>query len=175
MKVKYDTDNKKAFQIFNDSMGVALNKNNIIKSKKVKYINYLAYEVICLIIATIFLGMALLLTFTYFSYLSIIISLIATASFIYIVLSAAYPLLFMQSFKITNETLLEINEKGLTYYFDSDEYITLGWTHIRALVYGKYSLNFITDEFYYFYLDKSKRKEILEAIKKYNDSLVIIK
>ena len=41
MRIKYNIKNGNSFKVFNDSMGVALNRENIIRGKKVKYLSYL--------------------------------------------------------------------------------------------------------------------------------------
>ena len=175
MRIKYNIKNKNSFKVFNDSMGVALNRENIIRGKKVKYLNYLSISVLELLISIIFLGLMLLLNYNYTCTLSLVLIAIATLLFIYMVINILYPLLFTTCFVLKEENELEINEKGVSFYFDDDQCYTLGWTHIRALAIGKYSINFLTDDSYYFYLDRKYQSEVLKAIKVYNNSLLILK
>lgn len=175
MRIRYNIKNKDSFKVFNDSMGIALNRENIIRSKKVKYLSYLTVSILELIISISFLGLMLLLNYTYTYTLSMILVAVATILFIYLMFTILYPLLFATCFVIKEENELEINEKGVSFYFDDDQCYTLGWTHIRALAIGKHSINFLTDESYYFYLDKKHQAEVIKAIKEYNDSLLIIR
>ncbi len=174
MRIRYSVKNNNSFKVFNDSMGIALNRENIIRSRKVKYLSYLSVSLLELSISFLFLLLMIVLNYTLYCTLSIFLTTFATLLFIFMIISVLYPLLFATCFILSEENELEINENGISFYFDDDQYYTLGWTHIRALVVGKYSLNFITDEKYYFYLDKKYRKQVREAIAKYNESLLII-
>ena len=175
MKIKYNVKSKNNFKVFNDSMGIALNRESIIRNRKVRYLGYLKASVIELEIALLFLCLMIIVQYTYPCTLSTFLTIFATISFIVMIISVLYPLLFATFFTSRDENELEINEKGISFYFDDDQCITLGWTKIRALVIGKYSMNFITDEPYYFYIDKKYRLEVIKAIKEYNKSLLIIK
>ncbi len=175
MRVEYNVKNKNSFKVFNDAMGVALNRENIIRGKKVKYLSYLSASILEIIIALMFLILMLTLTKAYYCTLSIVLVFIATLLFIFMILNILYPLLFASWIIFREENELEIDEKGISFYFDDDQYYTLGWTHIRALIIGKHSLNFITDDKFFFYFDKKYRNDILSAIKEYNESLLIIK
>lgn len=175
MRIKYNIKNGNSFKVFNDSMGIALNRENIIRGKKVKYLSYLTISILELLISMLFLGLMLLLNYSYSCTLSLILIVIATLLFIYIMINILYPFLFATCFVIKEENELEINEKGVSFYFDDDTCYTLGWTHIRALAIGKYSINFLTDDSYYFYLDKKYQGAVIKAIKEYNESLLIIK
>ena len=175
MRIKYNIKNGDNFRVFNDSMGVALNRENIIKGKRVKYLSYLTISILELFISLVFLGLMILLNYNYPCTLSIVLIVIATLLFIYMMLSILYPLLFATCFVLREENELEINEKGISFYFDDDQCYTLGWTHIRALAIGKYSINFLTDDSYYFYLDKKYLAVVEKALKEYNSSILIIK
>lgn len=175
MRIKYNIKNGNSFRVFNDSMGIALNRENIIRGKKVKYLNYLTISVLELLVTILFLGLMLLLNYNYSCTLSIVLIIAATLLFIYMMISILYPLLFATCFVLKEENELEINKKGVSFYLDDDQCYTLGWTHIRALAIGKYSVNFLTDEPYYFYLDRKYQAEVIKAIKEYNSSLLIIK
>lgn len=175
MKIKYRVKDKNSFKVFNDSMGLALNRENIIRSKNVKYLSYLLVSILEIMICLIFLGMMIILCESYPCALSIFLVYFATILSIFMIISVLYPLLFASLVMLREENELEINENGIAFYLDDDQYILLGWTHIRALVIGKKSLNFITDNLYYFYLDKKHKDEILKAVKEYNESLLIIK
>ena len=52
MRIKYNIKNKNSFKVFNDSMGIALNRENIIRSKRVKYLSYTTISILQLIIVT---------------------------------------------------------------------------------------------------------------------------
>lgn len=175
MRIKYNIKNKNSFKVFNDSMGIALNRENIIRSKRVKYLSYTTISILQLIIVTTFLTLTLIINNLYYCRLSIFLTCLATLAFIFMIINILYPLLFATCFVLRDENELEINEKGISFYLDDDQCITLGWTHIRALAIGKYSLNFLTDDFYYFYLDKKYRHEVIKAVKEYNESLLIIR
>ncbi len=175
MRIKYNEQNKSSFKVFNDSMGIALNRNNIIRSKKAKYMDYALLAMLELFVATIFLVLMIILNTVFPCKLSVFLAYFAITLLFFIILSILYPLIFTTCFILKDENELEINEKGITFYLDDDQYVTLGWTHIKALVIGKYSMNFITDNLYYFYLDKKYKKELLNVLKEYNDSLLIIK
>ena len=40
MKISYNMKNSNIFKMLNDSMGISLYKDNILKSRKLKYIKY---------------------------------------------------------------------------------------------------------------------------------------
>lgn len=175
MRIKYNVHNKNRFKTFNDSMGVALNRKNIIESRKLKYMKYTTASIMQVCISFVFLGLMLILLNVQYCLMSVILVWVAVLTTIFMVLNVLYPLIFATLFIGREQNELEINEKGISFYFEDDECITLGWTHVKALIIGKYSLNFITDDFYYFYLDKKYRKQVIDAIKEYNESLLIIK
>lgn len=175
MRIKYNIKNSNSFKVFNDSMGIALNRENIIRGKKVKYLSYLTVSLLELLIVIIFLGLMLLLNSSYPCTFSFVLIIVATLLFIYMMINILYPFLFATCFVLKEENELEINEKGVSFYFDDDSCYTLGWTHIRALAVGKYSINFLTDDSYYFYLDRKYQADVIKAIKEYNKSLLIIK
>lgn len=175
MKIKYDLKREKNFKVFNDSLGVALNRNNILRSKKVKYMNYLTMVILELLVSTIFLSLMILLTYRYYCLLSICLTIFGAGALIYVIINASIPLLFANCFFRKDEGELEVNEKGITFALDDEEALTIGWTHFKGVIVGRHSINLVTDYKYYFYFDKKYDKEIIEAVKKYNQSIIIVK
>lgn len=175
MRIKYNVKNKNNFKIFNESMGIALNRKNIIESRKLKYMKYTTISFLELLMTTIFLGLMLILFKYQPSFISTTLVFFAMLLVIYMLVTIVYPLLFVTFITKKDQNELEINENGISFYFEYDECITLGWSHVEALIIGKNTLNFITDDFYYFYLDKKYKKQVIDAINQYNESLLIIK
>ena len=66
MRIKYNIKNKNSFKVFNDSMGIALNRENIIRSKRVKYLSYTTVSILQLIIVITFLILILIINNLYY-------------------------------------------------------------------------------------------------------------
>lgn len=175
MKIKYDLKKGNRFKVFNDSMGVALFSKSILENKKVKYLNYFTLVFLELLIGGTFLGLMLILLCRIYCILSLLLTAFALVSFIYILFNSLTPLICAAYFLTRDEGELKIDKKGVSFSIDDDESITIGWSRIKGIIIGKHSINFITDEKYYFYLDKSNKKEVIDAIKKYNETIRIVK
>ena len=175
MKIKYTMNRRNILKVFNDSLGVALNRENILRSKNVKYINYLTFVILELLICSIFLSLMIFLTFYFYCLLSICLTIFGLCALIYVMISTMIPLIFATCFFRRDDVEIEINEEGITYTLDDDETLTLGWSHFKGVIVGKHSVNLITDYKYYFYFDKEHQKEIIDAVKKYNDSIIVVK
>ncbi len=175
MKVQYQTDRSKMLKVFNESLGISLNKENILRNKKLKYINYITFMLLEFLICTIFLLLMFLVDWQYNNLLSKGFVLFGLVGLILIFVNSLSPILLTNCFFRRDKVELQIDKEGITFTLDDDQLLTTGWSHIKGVIIGKYSLNIITDYPYYFYFEKEHKKEILDAIKKYNDSIRIVK
>ncbi len=175
MKISYNMKDSNLFKVLNDSMGVSLYKENILKSRKLKYMKYFNVMFLITIIEILFLSLMLVLEKMYPCFLSLVLVALATAILIYSLIKWTKPIIFSLCFTKYEQGEIEISEKGIAFPFDEDITFNLGWSHIKGIIVGKESLNFVTDYEYYFYLDKKYKKEVEEAVKAYNKSLIIVK
>ena len=84
-------------------MGIALNRENIIRSRKVKYLSYLSVSLLELSISFLFLLLMIVLNYTLYCTLSIFLTTFATLLFIFMIISVLYPLLFATCFILSEE------------------------------------------------------------------------
>lgn len=175
MKISYNMKNSNIFKMLNDSMGISLYKDNILKSRKLKYIKYFTAMLLVTVIELVFLSMMIVLSKLYPSFISLTLVAVATTILIYSIIKWTKPIIFSLCFTKYETGEIEITEKGIAFPFDDDITFNLGWSHIKGIIIGQESLNFITDYDYYFYLDKKYKKEVIDAIKLYRPNLIIVK
>ena len=70
--------------------------------------------------------------------------------------------------------ILEFNEIGITDISNTGIIVTMPWEKIEALVLGKYTATFITSEQLFYFINVSTKENVLKAVKKYNNKLLII-
>ena len=175
MTVKYQLTKGNYLKIFNDALGVSIFRDKILRNRKVKYMGFFSTTSLQVILSLVFLFLMLLLTTSYYTFLSFFLFCFALTCFIYVILNAMLPLLCVFFFTRSDEGELKVDKDGITFGLDNDLGLKVGWTHIRGVVVGKSSVNIILDYHYFFYFDKKYKNEIIKAIREYNESLLIIK
>lgn len=171
MKIKSNIK-KNYFTCMNESMGVNLNKNYILKYKKntdYTYTEHTLYvTIIILLVSAIF---AILRT-----NLSIFLSMMAIfCAALYLLAVFIVVLMGYRGRKKVNfKNEVEINEHGIT---DASYYgikMTLNWDQIEAIVVRKNTVVILTNTPIYFYFDKNKKKDIINTSKKYKEDILVI-
>lgn len=175
MKIKYNIKDDKPLRRYNESMGIALFKDSILKNRKLKFIKYTTVAFIELLVALIFFAMTLILSNKFYCLLSNILLLFSSISLVYMAFKIIVPLCMSLSFMGDDEGQIEIDERGISFYFDEELILTLGWMHLKGVIIGEYSINFITDNKYYFYIDTKQKKEVVKAIKEYQSNTIIVR
>ncbi|MBQ8131877.1 MAG: hypothetical protein IJ193_05245 [Bacilli bacterium] len=173
--VKYQTTKGNYLKIFNDSLGISIFRDKILRNRKVKYMGFLSITSLQVILSLLFLFMMLILATNYYTFLSFFLFCLSLTCFIYVIINAMIPLLCAFFFTRSDEGELTIDENGITFGLDTDLGLKVGWAHIRGVVVGKHSVNIILDYNYFFYFDKKYKSEIVKAIREYNESLIILK
>ena len=162
MKIKSNIK-KKYFTCVNESMGVNLNKKYILKSKKntdYTYTEHTLYVmIIILLVSAIF---AIIRT-----NISVLLSMMAIfCAFLYLVAVLVITLMgYTARKRVGFKNEVEITEEGVT---DSSYYgikMTLSWDQIEAIVVRKNTIVILTNTPVYFYFDKNKKKDIINATK----------
>lgn len=171
MKIKSNI-RKKYFACVNESMGVNLNKKYILKTKKntdYTYSEHTLYVIIImLLVSAIFAIMR--------TNLSILFSMIAIfCAFLYLLAVCIVVLMgYNARRKVNFKNEIEITEEGIT---DSSYYgvkMTLSWDQIEAIVVRKNTVIILTNTPLYFYFDKNKKKDIINASQKYKKDIIVI-
>lgn len=171
MKIKSNIK-KKYFTCVNESMGVNLNKKYILKSKKntdYTYTEHTLYVmIIILLVSAIF---AIIRT-----NISVLLSMMAIfCAFLYLVAVLVITLMgYTARKRVGFKNEVEITEEGVT---DSSYYgikMTLSWDQIEAIVVRKNTIVILTNTPVYFYFDKNKKKDIINATKKYKEDILVI-
>lgn len=175
MTVKYQNNKANYLKIFNDSLGVSIYRDRILRNRKVKYMGYFSTTIIQLVLALVFLFLMLLLTTSYYTFLSFFLFTLSLVSLIFVIINAMLPLFSVFFFLRKDEGEINVSKEGITFGLDDELGLKVGWAHIRGIIVGKHSVNIILDYPYYFYFDKKYKNEIVKAIREYNDSLVILK
>ena len=175
MIVKYQNDKGNYLKIFNDSLGVSIYRDKILRNRKVKYMGYFSTTIIQLVLSLVFLFLMLLLTTSYFTFLSFILFCLSIVSFVFVIINAMVPLLCVFFFSRKDESELKVDKDGITFGLDDELGLKVGWVHIRGVIVGKHSINIILDYPYFFYFDKKYKSEIVKAIREYNESVLILK
>ena len=175
MTVKYQNTKANYLKIFNDSLGVSIYRDKILRNRKVKYMGYFSTTIIQLVLALVFLFLMLLLTTSYYTFLSFFLFSLSLVSLIFVIINAMLPLFSVFFFLRKDEGEIKVSKEGILFGLDDELGLSVGWAHVRGVIVGKYSVNIILDYPYYFYFDKKYKNEIVKAIREYNDSLVILK
>ena len=175
MTVKYQNNKANYLKIFNDSLGVSIFRDKILRNRKVNYMGYFSTTIIQIILALVFLFMTLLLATTYWTFLSFFLFCLAVVALIFVIINAMLPLFSVFFFIRKDEGELKVDKEGITFGLDDELGLKVGWAHIRGIIVGKHSVNIILDYPYYFYFDKKYKTEIVKAIREYNESVLILK
>ena len=171
MKIKSNIK-KKYFACVNESMGVNINKNYVLKTKKntdYTYTEHTLYVVIIMLLVSAIFAMMR-------TNLSILFSMIAIfCAFLYILAVIIITLMgYRARSKVNFKNEIEIDSEGIS---DSSYYgikMTVGWNQVEAVVIRKNTVVILTNTPIYFYFDKNKKKDIISGIQKYKKDITVI-
>jgi len=175
MKIKYDmSDNY--FKCYNESQGVILSKDEIIKNPAMKIYNYIEKGVITVILT-------LVLLFILFLSINIIgnnvfIKTTIVICFIILLLMIIYFLIFYISYSVEKRRehigFLEIDSEGIKDFSSDGIIIGFNWDNIKAIVIKKNTINVLTTNSIYFFIDIKYKERFLLALERYNKNILII-
>lgn len=172
MNIEYNL-NENYFKCYNEAQGVILNRKKIIKNPKKRITTYLGNAgLLCLEIIIIFIICLVVDRTGYLTKLAYCMLYFAIfAVFIYLI--SFYYSYFLEKKKNHSGTL-KFSSDGITDEALDGTIVTMKWDKIQALVIKKHTLTFITDSQIFFFVNISLKKEILAALKKYNNKLLIV-
>ena len=175
MRIKYDmSDNY--FKCYNESQGVIMNKNEILKNPNIKLYSYIGKGIInILLIVLIFISSRII---KYIDNSSLIVKILDVIVIISLILVILYFIVFYVSYLVEKRRKhvgnLEVDAEGIKDFSDNGMIIGFGWDNIKAVVIQKHTINIITDEPIYLFIDIKYKDRLLIAIERYNDKLLII-
>lgn len=175
MRIKYDmTDNY--FKCYNESQGIIVNKDEIIKNPKFKLYNYIEKGIINIILILIIFICSRILSYMIGSnIMSRILDIICIVSFGLMIL---YFVVFYIGYSIEKRRKhfgnLEVDAEGIKDFSADGMVIGFSWDNIKAVVIKKHTINILTDNSIYFFIDVKYKERLLIAIERYNPNLLII-
>jgi len=175
MRIKYDmTDNY--FNCYNESQGIIVNKDDIIRNPKFKLHNYIEKGIINVLLIFVILIVSNLIFYIIGE--NIITKILNILSFIMLILMVLYFLMFYIGYSVEKRRkhigALEVDADGIKDYSDDGMVIGFSWDNIKAVVIKKHTINILTDGTIYFFIDVKYKDRLLLAIERYNKDLLII-
>lgn len=171
MKINCDIS-KNYFNCFNESKGVVLVKNILLKHPKMKTVSYLTIVVINIIILFLLSLIGILINgfnglFIYNLFNMLILS--------YIIINILYIINNLNYRKGKSyRSYIEIGKNGIT---DESYYgikMIFSWDKVKAIVIKKHTVIILTDTPVYFYFDISQKNKIMKELTKYKNDFLII-
>ena len=172
MNIDYDL-NENYFKCYNEAQGIILNRKKILKNPKRRITTYLGnagllfLEIMLIFFICFFVDRTGYLT--KFAYALLYFSIFSTT----IYLLSFYYSYFLEKKKNHSGTL-KFSSEELTDECIDGTIVTMKWDKIKALVIKKHALTFVTESQIFFFVNVTLKKEVLNAIKKYNNKLLII-
>lgn len=165
---------KNFFSCFDESKGISLQKQKLLKSNSYRFCSYMRKKLLILIFLFLLATILLLFSCCYMPIilLSWIISFIGLGYFIYFLTTVMTSYHYRKNQQFQNTILIDKN--GIT---DESYYgikMIFSWNKILGIVVGKRTIVILTDTPVYFYFDLSKKDEILTSVHKYGDEIKII-
>lgn len=175
MKVKYDmTDNY--FKCYNESQGIIVNKNEILRNHKFKLYSYIEKGFINIMLILIVLICSRLMFYLIGD--NLISNILNVISFIFLILMVLYFIMFYISYSVEKRRkhvgYLEIDAEGIKDYSEDGMIVGFSWSNIKGIVINKHTINILTDNSIYFFIDIKYKERLLIAIERYNQNLTII-
>ena len=173
VKIKTDLSNN-FFDIYNEARGIAMNRKRILKKKKnipLHYINFIFYSfIIIFVLSLIMLLQHYSLLFVRYALFIIILDLL----FYFYGLFRIYINYWCKRKNNFISTVL-INKKGITDLssFKNIE-ILFKWDRVDAVVVGDLSVVILFKRGIYLYFDIRDKKKIIDGIKRFKRSILII-
>ncbi len=172
MKIESNV-HKNFWLILNEARGVAIHKRKIIKKGKCSHINYfeevliIFFLLLLLAVATTFFPIFAINVYGIFVLILAFLYLIINISFFLITYSYREKQHFKSFVLLTKEGLVDESYHQIKMLFK--------WDLIQAIVIKKYSITILTKTPCYFYFGKESEKDILKALKKYHQKILVIK
>ena len=175
MRIKYDmTDNY--FKCYNESQGIIVNKDEIIKNPKFKLYNYIEKGIINIVLIIIIFICSRILSYMIGS--NIITKILDIICIISLLLMVLYFLIFYIGYSIEKRRIhvgnLEVDAEGIKDFTADGLVVGFSWDNIEAIVIKKHTINILTDNSIYLFMDVKYKDRLLLAIDRYNKDLLII-
>ena len=163
---------KNFFKCGNESLGVMVNKNYILKTHKNPNYNYSEHVLLITIIILLFAGILSLLGSKPLLVIALALTLIAFFYLIFNVIFVIKMYCIRRNSKFKNE--IEIDGGGIhdKSYFGIE--MTFEWSMVKAIVVRKHTVVVITTTPIYFFFDITKKDDIIDAISKYKKTIPVI-
>lgn len=175
MKIKYDMT-KNYFKYYNESQGIMISKNEILKNPKSKLYSYTEKGIINLLLV-ILTGILSKILY-YLGNNGIVTKVLNIIVIIALLLLLLYFTVFYIGYFIENRKKhvgnLEIDADGIRDLSDNGMVVGFSWNNIKAIIIRKHTINIITDNSIYFFIDVTYKERLLIAIERYNKDLLII-
>lgn len=175
MRIKYDMD-ENYFKCYNESQGIIVNKNEIIKNPKFKLYNYVEKGLINILLIIIILICSKVLE--YMLGPNIFTRILELISNVSLGLMILYFVLFYFGYSIEkgrkHEGYLEVDSEGIKDFSSDGMVVGFSWENIKAVVIKKHTINILTDNSIYFFIDITYKERLLIAIERYQPNLLII-
>ena len=159
------------FTCFDEARGFAINKNKILREKRICGLSYIQNKSLYFV-ALLIISLILILINEELFVVSLVFFMTAIVYFLIIVIRIYSSYKFKQSVGFDN--VIVINEEGIT---DESYYgikLTIKWDKVKGIVVGRNTITFLTDTPIYFYFSVSNKKEILDYCLNYIDKNKII-
>ena len=174
MQIQYDLT-KGYFNYYNESQGIMIYRNKLLKNNNIKihsFLMYLVKNVVFLLLPFAFdICFYLIDPENLFSKLLNI--LLCILIFLLIFYFFLFYIGYLKEKKKARNGILLFGEKGITDNIN-EKNVHIKWKNIKALVIHKYTLTFLTDKNIYFMINVENKEKVLKAIDKYNKQLKII-
>lgn len=163
---------KNFFKCGNESLGVMVNKNYILKTHKNPNYNYSEHVLLITIIILLFAGILSLLGSKPLLVIALALTLIAFFYLMFNIIFVIKMYCIRRNSKFKNE--IEIDGGGIhdKSYFGIE--MTFDWNKIKAIVVRKHTVIVITSTPIYFFFDITKKDDLVEAITKYKKTIPVI-
>ena len=174
--IKYDISTN-YFKCYNESQGIMINKNRVLKKKNGKVFGYLEHGLILLLyVFAISICSKIIWLIDSESIFSEIISFfIPLALILVIIYYVSFVIFYHHEKKKTHRGKLIFDEEGITDITEENIKVGLPWENILGVVTTKNTVTIITNKPVYFFVGIEEKENIIKAIEKYQENLLIIK
>ncbi len=171
MKISFDKK-KNYFKCFDEARGVAMNKNYILRTKKLNSFSYTDYMyfIFCILL---FVSIIIICIKNPDTKILGILFIVLDIIFLILTIISTYYMYFCRKKSPSLEVI--IDKEGITNFSYYNIKMVFSWDKIKAVVVKKNSITVLTDTPLYLYFDKSKESKVLKEIKKYKPEVTIIK
>ena len=163
---------KNFFKCGNESLGVIVNKNYILKTHKNPNYNYSEHVLLITIILLLSAGILSLLGSKPLLVIGLALTIVAFLYLLFNIIFVIKMYCIRRSTNFKNE--IEIDGGGIhdKSYFGIE--MTFEWSMIKAIVVRKHTVVVITTAPIYFFFDITKKDDIIDAISKYKKTIPVI-